>query len=316
MPLDPALIALGGGLARAMTQAANKLSLAAGSRLGAASIEGPPPSPPAVGAALPPAAAPAADTMDLTLKEAIRRPLTPPAESLGLAFGETTLIGKFSRRAHRVTQLHDHAVSRTLLHLPKAMLSNPSRETLDALALLQFIFNESQTVYVFGEDVNVANWANQNILSNMWSMHAKLKGEFVPWDHVRGLPEMPLADQVEFMRTRFDLGELEARGPADLTFPELRGIIEVIVQFADFGDTRGRGALLMRAGIPQFTGSVDLQGVPETVALTLVFFLGRQPKPAADRAPLGKLLDALMRMPNLPPDRGQVLQALIDRSGL
>lgn len=318
MPLDPSVLStLGGQVAGAVTRAAVSLALG-GRRLSAAAADMRPTEPvdAAPAPALPAGSAPPDGAMDLTINDLIRKPLGPAAESLRLAFRDVPLSGKFSGRKHLVTQLHNVSVSRTFLNLPPAMLKNAASQMREALGMLQFIFRESQTVYVFAEKVENPHYANDNILKNMWALQTKVKGEFVPWGQVCSLPDKPLSEQIDFMRIKFDLTEIETQGVANMTVPEIEEIVAVIVAFAEFGEVKARQALLMKAGIPQVANVVDLQGAPSTVAYALFFHLSKQPKPPDDRALLGKLLDALVKMPNLPPARAEGLTALIARCQL
>ena len=73
--------------------------------------------------------------------------------------------------------------------------------------MLQFIFAPEDKVYLMAEDGGCAAWALQNIVEKLWKPRT---GVIVPWSQIDGLSDMPLGDQVDFLRAKFDLEGVEA----------------------------------------------------------------------------------------------------------
>jgi Effector-associated domain 8 len=307
-------LTLGLQLADLARTAASHLSPSAPQGLGAP-VEGTDPSALPAGPAARPSPGDPLEHLELT--SATRLPLTPPAQTLGLAFRDVPLRMEFSGREHRVTELYNHAASRTLVQLPAGLLKDTSAAARRDLFTLRFLFPDSRTVFVFAEGVDVPELPHRNIMSNLWKQgEPQIQGIFVPWQDIRALATKPPAEQIEFVRDQFDWKSLSTSGLKALTVADLNDIVGVILDFADFSDTRGRKAVLMQAGLRDVADGVDLQGAASTVAFMLVVHLLDQPPIPGRSTAIGALIDALVSTPGVPPDRVALLTAVKGRHGL
>ena len=257
----------------------------------------------------------AADTLELALSDVARARLAPPADSVGLTLTPRVLKNQYSGRLYRVTELGNGTVKRWLVQGPPAVLRDASPDNRDRLGMLQFIFAPEDKVYLMAETVDAAPFALQNIVEKLWKPRT---GVIVPWSQIDGLSDMPLGDQVDFLRAKFELEGIEAAldESPNLTTNDIDIIAMVLVEFGDFLDVAGRQSLILQAGLRDVASEVDLQGAARTVAYNLLFQLRRKPKLTAGGTPLGALVGVLIKRPAVPPDDVTRLTEIRDRYGL
>lgn len=269
---------------------------------------------PAPAAAIAPAPA-APETLELVVNGVARARLAPPADSIGLTLTARVLKNQYSGRLYRVTELGNGTVKRWLVQGPPAVLRDASPDNRDRLGMLQFIFAADDKVYLMAEAVDAAPFALQNIVEKLWKPRS---GVIVPWSQIDGLSDMPLGDQIDFLRSRFDLDGVEATPDEspNLTTNDIDVIAMVLVEFGDFLDVAGRQSLILQAGLRDVASEVDLQGAARSVAYNLLFQLRRKPKLTTGGTALGALVGLLIKRPSVPADDVTRLTEIRDRYGL
>jgi hypothetical protein len=262
------------------------------------------------------APAPAAlEVVQLALSGVARTRIAPPADAIGLTLNNRELRGTFSGRLYNVTELGNGTVKRWLVQGKDDVLTDPSADNRERLGMLQFLFAQDDKVYFMAEGVDAPNWALQNIVEKLWKQS---RGKIVPWSQVNGLCELPLSDQIDFLRSKFDLEGVQATPDEspNLTTNDIDAIVVVLVTFSEFTDVAGRQALIMEAGLRDLASDVDLQGAARTVAYNLLFQLRRKPKLATGSTALGALLAVLIKRPTVPTDQVTLLTEIRTRFGL
>ena len=73
--------------------------------------------------------------------------------------------------------------------------------------MLLFAFAPDDKLYFMAEEVDAAAFAVQNLVEKLWKPRY---GAIVPWSQIDVLSNMPLGDQVDFLRSKFDLEGVEA----------------------------------------------------------------------------------------------------------
>ena len=310
-PIGSQLTAIARSAAGSIAETAERLQAALPSR-GPQAVAPAPAA--AAGAAVAPAPV-APETVELSLSTVARARLAPPADAIGMKLTTRMLRGQFSGRQYNVTELGNGTVKRWLVQGPANVLTDASADNRERLGMLQFLFAPEDKVYLMAEGVDAPNWALQNIVEKLWKPR---HGEIVPWSQVNGLSEMPLSDQIEFLRSKFDLEGVEAvpdESP-NLTTNDVDAIVTVLVTFSDFLDVAGRQSLVLQAGLRDVASDVDLQGAPRTVAYNLLFQLRRKPKLTTGGTALGALIGVLIKRDTVPPDEVTRLTEIQTRFGL
>jgi len=286
----------------------------------AGSVAAAPGSPAAPAAAAAPAlapapAAPVPETLELSLGALARARLAPPADSIGLTLTARVVKNQYSGRLYRVTELGNGAVKRWLVQGPPTVLRDPSPDNRDRLSMLLFAFAPDDKLYFMAEEVDAAAFAVQNLVEKLWKPRY---GAIVPWSQINVLSNMPLGDQVDFLRSKFDLEGVEAAPDEspNLTTNDIDLIAMVLVEFGDFLDVAGRQSLILQAGLRDVASEVDLQGAARTVAYNLLFQLRRKPKLTTGGTALGALIGVLIKRDTVPPDDVTRLTEIRDRYGL
>ena len=309
-PLGSQLTAIARSAAGSIAGTAERLQAALPSR-------GPQPLPAAPAAvAVAPAPAPVESAVvPLALGGVAKARLAPPADAIGLTLTNRVLRGTFSGRQYTVTELGNGTVKRWLVQGPADVLTDASPDNRERLGMLQFLFAPDDKVYLMAEGVDAPNWALQNIVEKLWKPR---NGEIVPWSQVNGLSDMPLSDQIDFLRSKFDLEGVEATPDEspNLTTNDIDVIAMVLVAYGDFMDVAGRQSLILQAGLRDVASDVDLQGAARTVAYNLLFQLRRKPKLGTGGTALGALLMVLINRATVPPDDVARLTEIRNRFGL
>lgn len=272
----------------------------------------------------PAALSPADLLFDLRLPESLRSWLKPAADALGLTLEDGKARGKYrARRERLVTYLTDgKAISRTLLHIDKRVLNEPTAH--DALGMVAFALAKDEFVAVFGEDVLVPVPVNAKLIDGLWTEW--VDSRFIAWSFVIELPTLALEYQIDFMREQLGLAEFQpppqgsgsssgsGTGPGKVSSEDIVRIVSILSALG-YDDARGRRGLLIEADLRDFAASINLVGSTNDVGNELILKLTqyRGPVPSGQRTAIGAFLRTIMGLQDVPPEDAGWLKALITR---